>query len=367
MAFAPLVPRAQARVRNRGALVAPPAFGDYRVAVKKIVQRRVAIPPTMAARARVQAARVSHAVRVQNESRPGMSQFGDFGFSLKKVVKNVGKAVGKAVVDTGHAVGKVADSKIAKGIVAAGLAATGVGVAPAAAIMAAQGAAGGALKKGGGLKKAARGAATGAATGAAAGVAGKVLPKVPGLSKPLTKLRGKASTTVLGKIMPKSAKRATSYDATSKLDTLATQPLPEVAVTPSLATTPTLISPSPDAVQRKARTDARKSIASAARKELEAGADRAKGKFASAARKLRGAAEDKARAAVTQAVTEITTPPSANGVAPQGGFPAIPETAFPDPQAAADAKEAGGLSGILAQPVMLGLLAIGLYAITKRK
>ena len=81
--------------------------------------------------------------------------------------KNVGRAISKGVKDVGHTVGKVADNKYVKGAVAAGLAATGVGAPASAAIMAGMGAAGGAMKPGGGLRSAARGAGTGAPPAAA--------------------------------------------------------------------------------------------------------------------------------------------------------------------------------------------------------
>jgi hypothetical protein len=104
------------------------------------------------------------------------------GFSLKKIVKNVGRSVSKAVKDTGkqlvrtgHQAGKIIDNKYVKGAVAAGLAVTGVGIPASAAIMGTMGAAGGALKKGGGLKEAVRRGYQGAATGAIAATGGKLV------------------------------------------------------------------------------------------------------------------------------------------------------------------------------------------------
>ncbi len=77
--------------------------------------------------------------------------------------------------DIGHKIGGVLDNKWTKGALAAGLAATGVGIPLSAAIMAGSGALGGALHEGGGLKDALRGGATGALEGGAAGVAGGAL------------------------------------------------------------------------------------------------------------------------------------------------------------------------------------------------
>jgi hypothetical protein len=97
------------------------------------------------------------------------------GFSLGKIVKNVGKAVGKAVKDTGHVAGNIVTSNIGKAVIGTGLALTGVGIPAAAAIGAATQAGGGLIKSGGGLKAAASGAVIGGVGGAAAGVAGKVI------------------------------------------------------------------------------------------------------------------------------------------------------------------------------------------------
>lgn len=108
------------------------------------------------------------------------------GFSLGKIVSNIGKTVAKAakdtvkattkaVVDTGHVAGAVVTSTAGKAILGGALALTGVGLPAAAGIMAATQAGGQLTKKGGNLGKAARGAVEGAAEGTVAGLAGKVL------------------------------------------------------------------------------------------------------------------------------------------------------------------------------------------------
>ncbi len=96
-------------------------------------------------------------------------------------LSNIGKAVGKGVKDTGHAIGDAANNKWVKGGTAALLAATGVGAPAAAAILASEGLAGGALHRGGGLKDAAVGGATGALAGGGAALAGKGLSMIPGI------------------------------------------------------------------------------------------------------------------------------------------------------------------------------------------
>ncbi len=88
---------------------------------------------------------------------------------------NIKNAVVKGVKDAGHAVGKVADNKYAKLGTAGILALTGVGAPAAAAILAGQGLAGGALKPGGNIGSALKGGATGAVSGLAAAKAGQAL------------------------------------------------------------------------------------------------------------------------------------------------------------------------------------------------
>lgn len=79
------------------------------------------------------------------------------------------------LVHAGHAVGDTLNNKYVKGALATGLALTGVGAVPAAAIMAGTGVASGTLRSGGGLKGALTGAGQGAVTGAAAGLGGKAI------------------------------------------------------------------------------------------------------------------------------------------------------------------------------------------------
>lgn len=97
------------------------------------------------------------------------------GISLKGIVKAFNKAgsdIKHQAVRSAHDVGGALDNKWVKLATAAALAGTGVGAPAAAAIMGAQGLAGGALKKGGGLKSAAGGALKGAASGATVGALG---------------------------------------------------------------------------------------------------------------------------------------------------------------------------------------------------
>lgn len=84
------------------------------------------------------------------------------------------KGLKSSIRGTAHTAGAVLDNKYVKGALATGLALTGVGLPAAAGIMAAEGAVGGTLKKGGGLKNALRGAGRGAIIGAAAGEVGKI-------------------------------------------------------------------------------------------------------------------------------------------------------------------------------------------------
>lgn len=251
------------------------------------------------------------------------------------------KGLKSSIKGTGHTVGKIASSKITKGILATGLAATGVGAGASAAIMATTGAAGGALKKGGGLRQAARGAAVGAATGAAAGVAGKFLPKVPGLRTPVSAVRRVAGKVpVLRSLVPKQ--RVVSHDAASKIDALATQPLPDVSITPSEI--PSLPSATPVFVARDAAQDAAKEYLRDAVKSgrdamdltakagTEKNPSRRRGLMERAAKAAKQARDAAAQANRVAQVVDVSTPPSANGVAPQGGFPVSPEPAFPVPQ-----------------------------------
>jgi hypothetical protein len=115
-------------------------------------------------------------IRRSNASLLGeYSQEGTYlGFSLGKIVKNIGNTVKKAVVDTGHAVGKVATSTVGQAVVGGALALTGVGLPAAAGIMAATKGVGNLIKPGGNLKGAVTGAAQGAVEGAVASEAGSL-------------------------------------------------------------------------------------------------------------------------------------------------------------------------------------------------
>lgn len=283
-------------------------------------------------------------------------------------LKGIGKAIGKAAKQVGHAVGKVASSKVVKGVVGGALALTGVGIPASAAIMGGIGAAGGALKKGGGLKQALKGAGTGVATGVVAGGVGKVLPKVPGFGGITSKAQAIGrKIPVFSKVVPKAPSvtggllrktggiltktATTTFDATRKVDALLDQPLPQVGITPSgepIVTTMPVEQTAPDvAVMQQSAVD---KIKAAARR---------------AAQRAKAQAEKAARDAVAAQVSAVTTPPSANGTAPQGGFPAMPAPAFQEPQTAEQqaAQKAGFMDSPLALPAIAG---IALYALSRK-
>lgn len=90
----------------------------------------------------------------------------------KNVAGNIGSTVKKAVVDTGHEVGRAQNKDWVKALEAAGLAATGVGAPAAAGILGAGSMLGGAIAPGGNLGTAAGQGVKGAALGGAAGLAG---------------------------------------------------------------------------------------------------------------------------------------------------------------------------------------------------
>lgn len=99
------------------------------------------------------------------------------------------KGLVSSVKGTGHTIGQIADNPVTKAALAAALTATGVGAPAAAAILASEGALGGALKPGGGLKDAAVGGAEGAIAGGGSALAGKALSglgsavsSIPGVS-----------------------------------------------------------------------------------------------------------------------------------------------------------------------------------------
>jgi hypothetical protein len=286
--------------------------------------------------------------------------FGDFG----KV--SIGKKLKKAARGTVRFVGKVADSKITKGILAAGLMATGVGAGASAAIMAGTGAVGGGFKKGGSLKKALKGGATGAAIGAGAGLAGKVLPKVPGIGKQVVSMRQKIGT----------AKKPKSYDSDSRLDALAPGPLPAVSVLPSSGGGPPVIrgrpfvrpveSPEAIAAKKLARIsmsrNAQKVDADANELEHEAAVDRRKGFDWNAKRKLAEAAAKRAAARAGMMAAETAEEPSANAAVPQGGFPA--EVATDDPTAI-PAK--AGIGEMFKNPLVLGGVVLAVLMFSRKR
>lgn len=104
-----------------------------------------------------------------------MSFFGDVWGGVKKVAGNVGSTVKKAVVDTGHEIGRAQNKDWVKALEAAGLAATGFGAPAAAALIGGGSLLGGAIAPGGNLGTAIGQGAKGAAIGGAAGALGSTL------------------------------------------------------------------------------------------------------------------------------------------------------------------------------------------------
>lgn len=105
-----------------------------------------------------------------------MGIFDSIGSGLRKV----GSGIKNTVVGAGHLVGEVASNPVVQGLTAAGLAATGVGVPAAAAIMAAERGGGKLLAPGGNIGQAARGGVEGAAMGAGASLLGSGVRRVVG-------------------------------------------------------------------------------------------------------------------------------------------------------------------------------------------
>lgn len=281
--------------------------------------------------------------------------FGRIRFRRIKIGRPSWKGLKSSIKGTGHFVGKVASSKITKGILAAGLAATGVGVGASAAIMGTMGVTGGALRKGGGLKKAVRGGIVGAGTGAVAGGVGKLLPKIPGVRVPVRALR-KASSGVTGlrriaakpspmspAVAPVSTAPIVSYEDDKKLDTLMALPLPTPSVLPSTSVTD--VGPPPFISQTQ--QDAMRETVVATVKR-----DRAK----------------RAAKKALEMATDLTTPPSANPTAPQGGFPATPMTISPENQnqdsEVSPVKQAG-IAGM--PPMMLAVAGIAAFMLFNNK
>lgn len=100
------------------------------------------------------------------------------GFSFKSIaraVKRVASPVQHALTAVGHETGKIVTSKVGQVVIGGVLAATGVGIPAAAAIMGGTKAFGNLIKPGGNLKHFATGAFQGAAEGVAAAGVGNVL------------------------------------------------------------------------------------------------------------------------------------------------------------------------------------------------
>lgn len=85
------------------------------------------------------------------------------------------KGLESSIKGTGHTIGEVADNPWTKAALAAALTATGVGAPAAAALLASEGALGGALKPGGNFGSTLGGAASGAIAGGGGALAGKAL------------------------------------------------------------------------------------------------------------------------------------------------------------------------------------------------
>lgn len=313
-------------------------------------------------------------------ARRGGPQYDGFGgFSLKKIVKNVGKAVGKAVKDTGHAVGKAATSTVGKAVIGGALALTGVGLPAAAGIMSATQAGGQLIKPGGNLGKAAKGAAEGAVEGAAANVVGRVLPKIPGVGSKVIGLRQRIGT---------APKPAPTYESDSRLDALASGQIPDVGVLPSTVSTPMpVLKATPGIFDSVANADnavalakrrgaqvLREGVAKQTELEQQAGAATAAANAAaaandkSAADRLRRKAQDilkKANAAkkaaeAAAAVANTVTPPSANPVAPQGGYPVPADS--PSDSGTVVAPDQAGMVGGISPALLIGGAALLLLA-----
>lgn len=148
------------------------------------IVRRLVLAPSAGSTARTPLI----AVDVDTLQGYEVDNFDGLGFSLGKVVKNVGstvkkavkdtgKAVGKAAVQTAHVTGSVVTSKVGKIAIGSALALTGVGIPAAAAIGAATQGVGTLIKPGGGGKAAVKAAAVGAVGGAGAAVVGKGIQK----------------------------------------------------------------------------------------------------------------------------------------------------------------------------------------------
>jgi hypothetical protein len=167
-------PRAGVRVSNRAAQSVS--------ATSPIVRRLVLLPAAGTSAA-------THLIAVDVDTLQGyeVDDFDGLGFSLGKIVKNVGSAVKKAAVDTAHVTGKVVTSKAGKALIGGALALTGVGIPAAAAIGAATQGVGTLIRPGGNIGAAAKAGAVGAAGGVAASVVGKgirrVAPNVTDISR----------------------------------------------------------------------------------------------------------------------------------------------------------------------------------------
>lgn len=285
-------------------------------------------------------------------------QLGDFGGN---VFKNIGKAVKKAATQTVHTVGKVLDNKVVKGLTAVALTATGVGAPAAAALMAAQGAAGGAMKKGGGLKKSLKGAAVGAATGAAAGLAGKAVTKIPKLGAKILQFRQKIGTA--------AKPLAPSYDSDKRLDALASGQLPEPTLIAS--TNPTMpvlqqipVIPTPptggiDALDTT-RLSSEQKTGIRARKAASDRTTNAKQRT-SIIDTIKDAATSDIGKRAARAAAALLTPPSPSGMVPEGGFPAMPATMEADTtnrDSATPTGASGGFTDLMKGPMPLILGAV---------
>lgn len=164
---------------------------------------------------------------------------GQFGFSLGKTFKNIGKAVKKGVVDVGHGAGAVVTSKIGQGVLGTALAVTGVGAPAAALIFGATKGTGNLIKKGGNLKHFATGVAQGAVEGVVSVGAGKAVRAIGG------KILNRGAKT------PGAASAGTAAARSALVDRIANGAIPGVRVTPNANDPTTWDESAPPSVTRE--------------------------------------------------------------------------------------------------------------------
>jgi hypothetical protein len=246
------------------------------------------------------------------------------GFSLGKIVKNIGKTVKKAVVDTGHVAGKVVTSTAGQAVIGGALALTGVGLPAAAAIGAASKGVGNLIKPGGNLKGAATGAAQGAALGVGASLAGKVIKTVaPGVTNKADSVVNKLSG---GRLFKRAAAPTLEHAIAAQplVDAIANAPIPGVqAITGGVspvsilpaAALPIAAAAPVVAPKDKSAAIAKRVLAAGKASDVQAGkiADsvdkmNAKiGKLQAGLRQAQGASDAVGASAITQQIAQLST------------------------------------------------------------